>query len=576
MVEAGILRNNQGGRTVSSRTFSADMNGLDESIQFVHQQLKSMDVGKKEITSAMLATEESLVALIAHARDTSAKDVAGSSAPTVTISISKWLGTVSIKLSAQGEMFDLTVDTPFGLQLALDDEDFDAEAAIRNTILRSFGDKLQYKHKGDVNTVRILVKKSERRQLYLTLGALALAIVLGLLFKLILPAGVQAGLDGYVLTPIKTMFLNALKMVVAPVVFFSIVSCVAQFGNFSEFGRMGGKTLGFYMTTTVIAIFVGAGIFALIHPGDPSLMTTIQGAATSATVSTEGASVSVLDTIVDIVPSNFIQPFLDSNMMQIIFIAVLCGVAVGAIGSYSEPLRDFFEACNTLFLKVTTIIVSIIPLAVFCSMTSLVMTMGAGTLVALLSLVGTFVAGLACMIAIYCLLLALVGRLNPLTFLRKYAPTMLTCFSLSSSSASMPFNIKACQDTLGVSPKVCSFSIPLGATVNMDGTCIYLAVASLFLARVYGVELSGADMFMMFFSILLLSVGAPGIPGSALVCLSVLLVQVGIPVEGVSLIMGIDPFFSMLRAMSNCTGDVVASLVVSKSEKLLDVEMYNR
>lgn len=562
---------------MSSKTFPADMSGLDGSLEFVRQQLKAMGVGKKEVASAMLATEESLIGLIGHAGAASGDGAGASSAPTVSVSVSKWLGNVSIRLSARGERFDLTVDTPFGLRLALDDAGFDAEAAIRNTILRSFGDKLQYKCRGGVNTVRILVKKSERKQLYLTLGALLLAIVLGFLFKLVLPLDVQAGLDGYVLTPIKTMFLNALKMVVAPVVFFSIVSCVSQFGNFSEFGKMGAKTLGFYMTTTFIAILVGGGIFALLHPGDPSLMASVQGAAgeSAAAVDGSGASVSILDTIVDIVPANFIQPFLDSNMMQIIFIAVLCGVAVGAIGSYSEPLKNFFEACNTLFLKVTTIIVAVIPLAVFCSMTSLVMTTGVGTLTALLSLVGTFVLGLACMIALYCLILTLVGRLNPLTFLRKYAPTMLTCFTLSSSSASMPFNLRACQDTLGVSPKVYSFSIPLGATVNMDGTCIYLAVASLFLARVYGIELGGADLFMMFFSIFLLSVGAPGIPGSALVCLSVLLVQVGIPVEAVSLIMGIDPFFSMLRAMSNCTGDVVASVVVAKSEKMFDAEVYN-
>ena len=561
---------------MSSKTFPADMSSLDGSLEFVRQQLKAMGVGKKEVASAMLATEESLIGLIGHAGAASG-DGAAAPAPTVSVSVSKWLGSVSIKLSARGERFDLTVDTPFGLQLALDDAGFDAEAAIRNTILRSFGDKLQYKCRGGVNTVRILVKRSERRQLYLTLGALLLAIVPGFLFKLVLPLDVQAGLDGYVLTPVKTMFLNALKMVVAPVVFFSIVSCVSQFGNFSEFGKMGGKTLGFYMTTTFIAILVGGGIFALLHPGDPSLMASVQGGAgeSAAAVDGSGASVSILDTIVDIVPANFIQPFLDSNMMQIIFIAVLCGVAVGAIGSYSEPLKNFFEACNTLFLKVTTVIVAVIPLAVFCSMTSLVMTTGVGTLTALLSLVGTFVLGLACMIALYCLILALVGRLNPLTFLRKYAPTMLTCFTLSSSSASMPFNLRACQDTLGVSPKVCSFSIPLGATVNMDGTCIYLAVASLFLARVYGIELGGADLFTMFFSIFLLSVGAPGIPGSALVCLSVLLVQVGIPVEAVSLIMGIDPFFSMLRAMSNCTGDVVASVVVAKSEKMFDAEVYN-
>ena len=506
---------------MSSKTFPADMSGLDGSLEFVRQQLKAMGVGKKEVASAMLATEESLIGLIGHAGAASGDGAGASSAPTVSVSVSKWLGNVSIRLSARGERFDLTVDTPFGLRLALDDAGFDAEAAIRNTILRSFGDKLQYKCRGGVNTVRILVKKSERK--------------------------------------------------------LSIVSCVSQFGNFSEFGKMGAKTLGFYMTTTFIAILVGGGIFALLHPGDPSLMASVQGAAgeSAAAVDGSGASVSILDTIVDIVPANFIQPFLDSNMMQIIFIAVLCGVAVGAIGSYSEPLKNFFEACNTLFLKVTTIIVAVIPLAVFCSMTSLVMTTGVGTLTALLSLVGTFVLGLACMIALYCLILTLVGRLNPLTFLRKYAPTMLTCFTLSSSSASMPFNLRACQDTLGVSPKVCSFSIPLGATVNMDGTCIYLAVASLFLARVYGIELGGADLFMMFFSVFLLSVGAPGIPGSALVCLSVLLVQVGIPVEAVSLIMGIDPFFSMLRAMSNCTGDVVASVVVAKSEKMFDAEVYN-
>ena len=205
------------------------------------------------------------------------------------------------------------------------------------------------------------------------------------------------------------------------------------------------------MTTTVIAIFVGAGIFALIHPGDPSLMTTIQGAATSATVSTEGTSVSVLDTIVDIVPSNFIQPFLDSNMMQIIFIAVLCGVEAGhrqLLGALARLLRGVQHA---------------IPQG---DHHHRVDHPAGGVL--LHDLAGhddgrrdprgpsrDYVAGLACMIAIYCLLLALVGRLNPLTFLRKYAPTMLTCFSLSSSSASMPFNIKACQDTLGVSPKVC-------------------------------------------------------------------------------------------------------------------------
>lgn len=551
---------------MESKKIPAENSSVAEGLDYVQAALQGFRLKPEAVNQAMLAAEESMVKLISHAPK-QAK---------LSITVSKRLGDISIRLTASGEQFDLAEGADFGIPLEMEEVDYEAEMAIRSMVLKSFGDKLKYKNKNNHNTILITVQRSAHRQLYLTLGALVLAILLGTIWKLALPAGAAIGLNTYLLVPFKTMFLNALKMVVGPVVFFSIISCTAQFGNLAEFGKIGAKVMGLYVTTTLIAIGVGLGIFGLVRPGSASLVSSVTSAAAGTVQAAGETSISILDTVVGIVPSNIVKPFLETDMLQIIFIALLCGIAVGMIGDYSRPLSEFFESCNTLFLKITTLIVGFIPAAVFCSMTSLVMTTGTDTLVSLLGLVGTVLLGLACMIGVYCLLIFAVGRLNPLVFLKKYAPTMLTTFSLSSSNAAMPFNMQACRNVLGISPKVCSFSIPLGATVNMDGSCIYLAIVGLFLARVYGISLSGAEMLTLVFSILVLSVGAPGIPGSALVCLSVLLVQIGVPVEAVSLVMGIDPIFSMFRAMSNSTGDVAVALVVAKTEGLVDLDKYTQ
>lgn len=543
-------------------TVTADTTGIGQGMDYLQETLKSLRLKPKAVNRILLAAEESLVKLSSHTD-------AGS---LLQIAVIRRLGTISIRLSSSGESFDLAENSSFGIPLEIEDVDYDTEMAIRNLVLRSFQDNLKYKHKNHRNTIVITAKKSEKKALWMTLGALVLAIALGFLLKFAFPEFLTQGMDTYCFTPVKTMFLNALKMVVGPVVFFSIVSCISNFSNLAEFGKIGAKVMGMYLFTTFIAIGVGLGIFFLFQPGSPSMLDSAQAAAASV----ETTSVSMLDTVINIVPDNFVLPFLNADMLQIIFIALLCGIAVGMIGDYSKPLKDFFEACNTLFLKITTLIIKFVPLAVFCSVISLILQTGTDTLLSLLGLMGTVIAGMACMIAVYCLLILVIARVNPLIFLRKYAPAMLTTFSLSSSSAAMPVNMQTCRDQLGISSKVCSFSIPLGATVNMDGSCIYLAVAALFLAKIYGVSLSGSEMFSLVFSILILSIGAPGVPGSAFICLSVLLVQIGVPVEAVGLLMGIDPILSMFRATSNTTGDAAVSLAVAKTEGLLDLNVYNR
>ena len=446
----------------------------------------------------------------------------------------------------------------------------ETENVIRSLLFNSFGERLKYRHASGINTVVISQEKKNVNTVLLTLAALAAAVIVGIILRNFVPSNISEILDKYIFSAFQTMFLNALKMIVAPVVFFSIVSCVSQFGSISDIGRIGVKVMALYLLTTVIAIFIGFGIYDIFKPGDPDMMPNLAAVE----VNIASADISLRDTVVNIVPSNFVKPFLDADMLQIIFIALLCGAAVGAIGKYSKILKDLFEACNLLFLTITKSIAQFIPLAVFCSITSLVIKTGPETLMSLLGMIGVFVCGLVCMILVYMLLILIVGKLDPLVFLKKYAPNMLMAFSLGSSNAVMPDNMRCCDERLGISPKVYSFSIPLGATVNMDGSSIYLMVAGLFLARIYGIDMTWALLAKMMFSVFVLSMGAPGVPGSGLVCLSVLIIPLGIPVEALSLVMGIDSIMGMFRTMSNVTGDMAVTLAVAKTENALDKKVY--
>ena len=396
-----------------------------------------------------------------------------------------------------------------------------------------------------------------------------------MLLRFVLPGGFAEGVKTYFLSPVDTMFMNALKIIIAPVVFFSIVTCLSQFQNISELGRIGAKVMGMYLLTTAIAVLLSLGLSLLIRPGAWGFALTGE-VETDLSVIAKDVDTSLLHTIINIVPSNFLQPFVDSDTLQIIFLAVICGVAVGLIGEYSTVLREFFEACNSLFLTITTMICRVIPLAVFASTALMILKLGGGSLLSVLSMMGTELICIACMLGVYGLLIFLIARLNPAPFYKKNREGMIVSFTLMSSSAAMPTNMRICTDQLGISRKVCGFSIPLGATVNMDGTCIMLMVASLFLARAYGVPVPVSSLVTLSITNILLSLGAPAIPGAGLICLSVALGSIGVPVQAIGLLMGVYPIINMFNTMNNTTGDMAVSLIVSKSEGLLDVDTYKR
>ncbi len=535
---------------------------FEKTMDYIRTTLQGYKIEGKSLMQTELTCEETLVQLKKHQTEDTM----------ISVRVRRSIKHVIVEFESAGRRMESmgtgNIDTAIKIQ------DEESEETISILLLKAYGDKLKYLHEDGINKIRVQAYNDKNFAVYATLFALVAAIVVGLFCRNVLPETVNDGIATYLLSPVKTMFINALKIVVGPVVFFSIITCISQFSSLSELGKIGGKVMVMYIMTTLIAVGIGFAMFRIINPGEWEMALKGVVESTEVNVNTE-VDTSLMGMIVSIIPNNAFRPFLESNTLQIIFMAVLFGTAVGMIGRYTKVLQEILEACNELFLTVTKIIAKFIPIAVFFAVALMMIQTGMDSLLAMIAMAGTDVAALFVMLLVYGVLILVFARLNPLTFFKKDWPGMLTSFSLSSSSAAMPTNIRICTNRLGISPKVCGFSIPLGATINMDGTSIHLAVASMFLAKVYGVEVPGSAMISIVFTILMLSLGTPGVPGASLVCLGILLEQIGVPLEAIGLIMGVDSLLDMFRTMSNTTGDMAVSLIVAKNEGLVDMEVYN-
>lgn len=487
------------------------------------------------------------------------------------ISVKRRRGLCMIKLSAPGP--ELSPESSTGTEFDLDSSGLgrDGEEFIRSMLLRAYADKIHHIRKGRYNFVEITAGIPERVFAISTVSALIAALVIGMLLNLFLPEGGKQLLDTYVLLPIENIFINCLKLITGPMVFFSIISAFSQYTSFSDPGRVSLKVLIGYVCTSIIAIVLGWGIFRLVKPGTVGQLAAF---ASQATALPSAQQPTFLTTLVDIVPPNIIAPFINMNTVQLIFLALLCGVATGRAGEYSAPLRQATNALCTLCNKATSLLVGFIPIATFASTVSMLLNIGGTILLSLLELVGTVLLGFALMVGVYCLIIMIAGRLNPVPLLRKQFPLMKDVFIRGSSANAMPKTIRFCKNALGISSRVYSFSIPFGTLANLDGNCIYLTVAGLFLARLCGVELFSHNIVPLVFSIFILSVGAPIAPGGAILCLTVLLSQMGVALPAISVIFGINAVMEMLQAVSNTAGDIAVSLTVAKSEGLLDTEIY--
>lgn len=367
---------------------------------------------------------------------------------------------------------------------------------------------------------------------------------------------------------IGKMFITAFKMLVVPLVFFSLISGVFGIGDIGKLGKVGVKSFALYMMTTAVAIAVAIGIASLVIP-------LFSAPTAAAAVFTAKEAPPLSDVLINIIPGNIIEAFATGNMLQIIFFSILLGISLLMVGKKAESIAEGVEVLNEAMMKMVTIIMATAPVAVFALLAKAVSELGLELLAQLAVYVIVVVAALLLhLLGTLMLLFRLFTKLNPLIFLQKMRDVQVFAFSTSSSNATIPVTLRSVTKRLGVDNSVASFTVPFGATINMDGTAIMQGVATVFIAQLYGVELGILGYLTVILMSVLASIGTAGVPGVGLIMLSMVFVQVGLPVEGIGLILGVDRLLDMLRTAVNVTGDAVVSTIVAKSEDELDIGVY--
>lgn len=550
-------------------TIECDVAEIEKGVDAIRDFLKERGIGKKEIARVLLCAEEILAEMIAHADEKKTP---------ITIETGGRIGNIRVRMKSKGVSFDITdikKHLLFEQSGVLDDADDDANDAINILIDRVMGDALELRCTGKKNTATVQVRKSHYARLIYTLAALIMGVGVGLLMQMFCPSDISTAVSDGLFVPIYTMFMNALKMIVAPLVFCSVAASIADFGDMSALGRIALKVIAMYLITSLIAIGVGFVTYQVFPIGDPSLASAVSAEAAESTIAKGAATtVSIKDTIVGIIPSDIITPFQKSDMLQLIFMAVVLGITAASLSKKLPMMRDIISMLNKVCSKITAVLVSFIPLVVFCSMAKTMISMKLDNLVNVAVWMPVVYVGDIIMIIIYLLLLLVVGRVNPFSFLKHFYPAMISGFTLASSNAALPSSMKQCDD-MGISPKVYSFSLPMGATINMDGNCITLMITALFFAKIFGLPISGSMILSLVISIMVLSVGAPGVPGGNLVCIALLVPQIGVPAEAVSLVMGLYPIVGMMQVCSNITGDAVVTTIIARQENLLNKRKYS-
>ena len=385
--------------------------------------------------------------------------------------------------------------------------------------------------------------------------ALVLAIIAGIAFT-----GNPAIATNYI-KPFGTIFLNLIKWIVCPLVFFSIMAGVVSMRDIRKVGAIGGRTVVYYMCTTAFAVAIGLLLANLLKGIFPVLSTTDLSYEPSAT------SVNFMDTLVGIFPSNFIKPFVDANMLQIIVASLFIGFALILIADRHDIDFTVVDVANDICMKAMEMILKLSPVGVFCLLCPVVAENGPSVLGSLAKvLLVAYLCYVIHAVVVYSASVKVLGHLSPIKFFKGMMPAIMMAFSSASSVGTLPLNME-CAQKLGADKEVTSFVLPLGATINMDGTAIYQGVCAVFIASCFGINLTFSQMLTIVLTATLASIGTAGVPGAGMVMLAMVLQSVGLPVEGIALVAGVDRIFDMGRTVVNITGDSSCAIVVSEMQR---------
>jgi len=393
---------------------------------------------------------------------------------------------------------------------------------------------------------------------------LSIKIFIGLIAAVV--AGLASGTEGLPfinawVAPIGKMFVNLIKMMIVPVVFTSLVVGMTALGDTKKLGRIGFKTVALYLCTTAIAIVIGFAVAGVGHPG--------VGLDLAATGEVKvKAAPTIMEVFLGMIPTNPVESMAKANILQCIIFALFTGVGILKVEEdRQKALISFFDAAAEVCYKIIAIIMDLAPFGVFCLLVPVVAKNGPKVLLPLISVIACAAVGsIIHAVVVYSGMASVLAKVSPVTFFRGMTEAMLIAFTTCSSAAALPVNIKNCQEKLGVPRQVASFVLPLGATINMDGTALYMGVCSLFIANVYGIDLGMNQIMMIVLTGTLASIGTAGVPGAGLIMLAMVLQSVGLPLEGLALVAGIDRVLDMFRTCVNITGDGAVAVVLGKTE----------
>ncbi|WP_445621667.1 dicarboxylate/amino acid:cation symporter [Kushneria sp. Sum13] len=406
-----------------------------------------------------------------------------------------------------------------------------------------------------------------QRMHFLTAIPLWQKIMAGLLLGII--AGWLLGDHAQWLSPIGTLFINAIKMLIVPLVFTSLISGIVSMGDPAKMGRIGGKAVALYLITTAFAIALGMLAASILQPGIGVEMQMDNSVS-------PGDAPTLTEILVGLVPTNPISAMVDGNILQIIVFAIALGISLVLIGERGQPAIRVIDSVAEALYKLTSLIMACAPVGVFALIAVVAGQYGLAVLIPLLKVIG--VVYLACILhvlVVYSGMLALLARLNPRRYLAGSLDAIVVAFSSASSAGTLPVSIRCAREKLGISQGVSGFVLPVGATINMDGTALYMGVVALFVAQLTGTDLTTTDYVMIVLTGTLASIGTAGVPGAGLIMLSIVFAQTNLPLEALGLIAGIDRILDMARTAVNVSGDLMVTTLVGKSEREIDLDIYN-
>lgn len=529
-------------------TVSPDQDSVRKAVEEVKTLLEQYNVAKEKIVIAVLVVEDFLGKALNKINE----------GCDIDLSIGHTYRKTTLKINYRGKQAD-----PYTI---ISDSDFDdiekqygpeALNAVKEMLVNNQSELLNMQYSKELNSISVTVSKDERAALIDSLIAIGLGAVVGAIMRLMVPDNVGSIIFSELFMPLYSLFLSAIKMIMLPMLAFSLASMMASLTGLRSFGRTGSKVMGFYIMTTVIAILITLGINTLIGQGMFNTLSSEFGAGAVTT----GLGIEVIDIIITTRTSHFLNSSQASTMLQVMFIAICMGGVANSLNKYSDPVKTFIESGRAVFHRIISIIMRFMPVAVFGAMANIVMTFSADALMAMLTWVGLCFGAVIGMIIVYIAILASLSNIGVMKVLKAFAPSLWHAFTTASSRATMPYMVRACHQ-LNIAPHLYSFTMPFGTNVKMDGTCIFYVSAVLVLAMVCGVNLSGDTLLMVLVAAAILSMATPGVTGAAFACITMLLAMADVPVESIAIILCLTPLIDPVLTLLNVMGNIVVTTVL--------------